>query len=232
MDFVGGQDLRQVVEDYRRQGKFLDEETVVQWADQLCDALQYLHNQTPPVLHRDIKPANIKLTSGGLIKLVDFGLVKLLATDDSGTVTVLQGRGTVAYTPLEQYGGDTGHTDVRTDIYSLGATIYHLLTNQAPADAKQRFLNPAALVLPRWINPHISPGVERAIVAAIEMHPDERPPDVATFTELLHASSLAPSLAPLVPAEGEWRRAVAENRVLIALAALTLGLAALVTFIK
>jgi serine/threonine protein kinase len=229
MDFVGGRDLRQLMEERRRRGKFLDEEDVLQWVDQLCAALTYLHSQDPPVLHRDIKPANIKLTPEGLIKLVDFGLVKLLAADDSRTVTVLQGRGTVAYTPLEQYGGDTGHTDARSDVYSLGATLYHLLTNQPPADAKQRFLNPSALVSPRAINPRISPATERAILVAIAMHPDQRPPNVAAFRDLLHGGSIAPALVPLVPAQGEWGRAVIENRGLLALAAVTLILAVLVT---
>jgi serine/threonine protein kinase len=166
-----------------------------------------------------------------LIKLVDFGLVKLLATDDSRTITVLQGRGTVAYTPLEQYGGDTGHTDVRSDIYSLGATLYHLLTNQPPADAKQRFLNPDALVFPRATNPRISPATERAILTAIAMHPNPRPPTVAAFREMLHASSLPPSLVTLVPAHGEWRRAVVENRGLLALTGAMLAVAILVTLI-
>jgi len=231
MDFVEGQDLRQLVEEKRRRGEFLDERTVLEWADQLCDALEYLHSQDPPVLHRDIKPANIKLTPGGLIKLVDFGLVKLLAADDSRTITVLQGRGTLPYTPLEQYGGDTGHTDVRSDIYSLGATLYHLLTNRPPADAKQRFLTPNAHVFPRAINPRISPTTERAILTAIAMHPDPRPPSVAAFREMLHASSLPPSLVTLVPAQGEWRRAVVENRLLLALAGATFILAVLVTFL-
>jgi len=230
MDFVGGWDLRQLVEEKRRQGEFLSEERVLRWADQLCDALGYLHSQDPPVLHRDIKPANIKLAPSGLLKLVDFGLVKLMAADDSSTVTVLQGRGTVAYTPLEQYGGDTGHTDVRSDIYSLGATLYHLLTNQPPADAKQRFLNPNALVFPRAINPDLSPTTERAVLAAIAMHPDPRPQNVAAFRELLHASSLPPPLFTLVPAEGEWRRAVTENRRLLIFTGVMLALAVLATF--
>ncbi len=229
MDFVGGRDLRQVMEEKRRRGKFLEEERVLQWAEQLCDALTYLHKQNPPILHRDIKPANIKLTPGGLIKLVDFGLVKLLAADDSRTITVLQGRGTLAYTPLEQYGGDTGHTDVRSDIYSLGTTLYHLLTNQPPADAKQRFLNPNALVFPRVINPRISLSTERAILAAIAMHPDPRPPSVESFREMLHGSSLPTSLMPLVPAQGEWQRAMTENQGLMVLAGLMVIVAGLVT---
>jgi len=232
MDFVSGRDLRQLVEEKRRKGEFLDEGTVLQWANQLCDALEYLHSQDPLVLHRDIKPANIKLTPEGLIKLVDFGLVKLLAADESRTVTVLQGRGTVAYTPLEQYGGDTGHTDVRSDIYSLGATLYHLLTNQPPADAKKRFLDPDTLVAPRAINPRISPATERAILTAIGMHPDQRPPNIAAFRELLQTTTIAPSLLPLVPAQGEWQRAVIENRRLMVLAAVTLIFATLATFLS
>ncbi|MCP4542535.1 MAG: serine/threonine protein kinase [Chloroflexi bacterium] len=229
MDFVSGWDLRQLVEEKRRMGEFLSEDRVLKWADQLCDALEYLHSQDPPILHRDIKPANIKLASSGLIKLVDFGLVKLMAGDDTSTVTVLQGRGTVAYTPLEQYGGDTGHTDVRSDIYSLGATLYHLLCNQPPADAKQRFLDPNALVFPRMINPRVSPITERAILATIAMHPDPRPQSVSAFRELLHARSLPPTLFSLVPAEGEWRRALTENRGLLAFTGAMFILAVLAT---
>lgn len=121
-----GRDLKQLVDRVRRQGQFLSEGQILDWADQLCDALAYLHGQEPPVLHRDIKPSNIKLTPRNTIKLVDFGLVKVLAADESRTVTVVQGRGTVRYTPLEQYGGDTGHTDARTDIrlpWALRSTI-------------------------------------------------------------------------------------------------------------
>lgn len=240
MDFVEGRDLRQAVEEKRRQGAFLEQGKVLHWTNQLCDALEYLHSRNPPVLHRDIKPANIKLTPSGLIKLVDFGLVKLLATDEVCTVTVLQGRGTVAYTPLEQYGGDTGHTDVRSDIYSLGATLYHLLTNQPPADAKRRFLDPDALVLPRAVNPRISPAVERTILAAIAMHPGQRPPTVAAFLEMLQSgapvrarpgSGLPSSLVPVVPGSGKWGRAINENRGLLILAAGLLLLSVLLTLL-
>jgi serine/threonine-protein kinase len=227
MDFVDGGDLRQAVEDKRQNGAFLDERRVIQWTHQLCDALAYLHSRNPPVLHRDIKPSNIKLTPSGLIKLVDFGLVKLLATDQTCTVTVLQGRGTAAYTPLEQYGGDTGHTDARSDIYSLGATLYHLLTNQPPADAKQRFLNPDVLQPPSELNPHISPSTERAIQAATAMHPSDRPQTIGEFRDMLQTGSLlwtwstgdaAPSLLSLIVGSEDWRRAIRENRSLLVLA--------------
>ncbi len=185
MDFVSGKDLKEIVDEARRNNHFLTEIEVLNWARQLCDALDYMHNQDTPVLHRDIKPSNIKLTPSGLIKLVDFGLVKVLVKDDSRTVTVLQGRGTAAYTPLEQYGEDDAHTDARSDIYSLGTTLYHLLTNQPPAEAKQRFLKPETLISPRTLNPAISEQVERAIIAAISMHPDDRPSTVAEFRDQL-----------------------------------------------
>ena len=122
MDFVPGKDLRALMNEARQKGEFLSERDVLNWASQLADALTYLHSQNPPIVHRDIKPSNLKLTPSGLLKLVDFGLVKILASDEV-TITILQGRGTALYTPLEQYGGDTGHTDVRSDIYAFGATL-------------------------------------------------------------------------------------------------------------
>jgi serine/threonine-protein kinase len=185
MDYVPGQDLSDIVEAARDEGRFLPEAEVLGWAGQLIDAILYLHAQEPPVLHRDIKPANLKLTPNGAIKLVDFGLVKLLESDEQRTVTIVQGRGTAHYTPLEQYGGDTGHTDARSDIYSLGATLYHLLSNEAPAEAKERFLKPGALSPLRDINPLLSARSERAVAWALTLHPDERPASVQAFRDAL-----------------------------------------------
>jgi serine/threonine-protein kinase len=244
MDFVPGRDLRELIEEARSQGQFLAEEQVLSWAEQLCDALEYLHSQDPPVLHRDIKPANIKLTPAGTIKLVDFGLVKLMTPDDNRTITVLQGRGTVQYTPLEQYGGDTGHTDVRSDIYSLGATLYHLFTAQPPLEAKQRFLRPGAMPTARELNPQVASHVDRAIIHAMAMHPDDRPSSTAE----LRAELLGRQIAPLRDARGiinhaslrrtptylgtrgiSWRDALWHNRLLLLLLGLLLAMAVAVT---
>jgi len=184
MDFIPGKDLRTIMMEAKQNHRFLLEREVLSWANQLADALIYLHCQEPSILHRDIKPSNVKLMPSGLIKLVDFGLVKLLASDEV-TITILQGRGTAIYTPLEQYGGDSEHTDIRSDVYAFGATLYHLLTNRPPIEARDRFLNPGSLPNPREINPIISPRTERAILSAMNLHPDERPQNVAEFRSAL-----------------------------------------------
>ena len=189
MDFVAGRDLKAIMDGARQNGRGLPESEVLGWAMQLLDALEYLHRQDPPIVHRDIKPSNLKLTPAGVLKLVDFGLVKVLAAPDERTVTVVQGLGTALYTPLEQYGGDTGHTDARSDIYALGATLYHLLTNEPPAEAKQRFLRPESLKPPRALNAALSPQTERAILWAMALHPDDRPPDAASFRQALQNGS-------------------------------------------
>jgi serine/threonine protein kinase len=194
MDFVPGEDLKSKIDVARRNDAFLPQLDVLEWADQIADALAYLHAQAPPVIHRDIKPSNLKLTPAGLIKLVDFGLVKQTAPDEM-TITVIQGRGTAYYTPLEQYGGDDGHTTSQTDIYAFAATLYHLLTNSPPAEAKFRFLQPDALRPPRELNRAISPHVERSLLWALSLHPTDRPPNIEAFRDALHGGNLAERLA-------------------------------------
>jgi eukaryotic-like serine/threonine-protein kinase len=184
MDFVPGKDLRTLIIEAREANQFLAENDVLDWANQLSDALEHLHGQDPPVVHRDIKPSNLKLTPSGILKLVDFGLVKVLSSGEV-TITIIQGQGTALYTPLEQYGGDGGHTDVRSDIFSFGATLYHLLTNRPPPDARQRFLNHDSLISIRQVNPAVSLRTERAIFVAMSLHPDDRPASVSEFRQNL-----------------------------------------------
>jgi eukaryotic-like serine/threonine-protein kinase len=192
MDYVPGKDLRALLLEARRNKVFIPEKDVLSWAEQLANALAFLHAQEPPIVHRDIKPSNLKLMPHGLLKLVDFGLVKILAPEEV-TITIIQGQGTALYTPLEQYGGSDVHTDIRSDIYSFGATLYHLLTNEAPADARKRFLQPESLVSIRQINPDVSQRTEKAILWAMSLHPDERPENIEEFQQALLGYREAPN---------------------------------------
>lgn len=187
MDYVPGDDLRTVMLEKREKGAFIHEKDVLNWAYQLADALSYLHTQNPPILHRDIKPSNMKITPSGLLKLVDFGLVKVLAPGEV-TITILQGQGTALYTPLEQYGGDIGHTDTRSDLYAFAATLYHLLTLKPPTDARQRFISPTSLQPIREINPAVTLKTENAIAWGMALHPDDRPSSIEKFREALIGS--------------------------------------------
>ncbi|MFQ5594772.1 MAG: serine/threonine-protein kinase [Anaerolineae bacterium] len=245
MDFVAGQDLRAIVTDARQRGRFLPENQVLMWADQLCDALTYLHNQEPPVVHRDVKPANIKLTPAGQIKLVDFGLVTSLSPENLETVTVVRGAGSLAYMPLEQFSADSRHIDVRSDVYSLGATLYRLLTGQAPPTAQGHFLRPSSLIPPSEINPAISAHVEAAILQAMSPHPEGRPASVEEFRRMLFTGPASAAHdteamdrvegAPLTTGEGlpagwDWRAIVRANIPWIVLALAMLVWAVFVTF--
>jgi eukaryotic-like serine/threonine-protein kinase len=236
MDYVPGYDLQQCIQEARRQDHFLPEPDILAWTAQLCDVLSYLHEQTPPVIHGDIKPANIKLTHDGRIKLVDFGLVRSGDPADPRTLTGsgLRGLGSLAYAALELYAGNSARIDRRTDLYSLGATLYHLATNQAPASAHDRFLEPAALLPPRQINPALSPAFEQAILAAMQPHPNDRPSSVAAWArhlEGLDSRQRSGALGLSVPAPGlagPWR-----GNGWYALAAALLTLAALaLTFLR
>ncbi len=240
MDYVPGQNLEELAQEAGRHGHFLDEEEVLRWTGQLCAALEYLHSQSPPVLHRDVKPANIKLTPEGRIKLVDFGLVKRLDPDDPRTVTGLRGLGSLPYTPIEQYVGEMGHTDTRSDLYSLGATLYQLSTGQAPPSAQERFLDSQVLRSPRQINPALSLRLERAVLAALALHPKDRPPSVAAWREMLSGEAAAMSKRSDTglgkrsdtgqPQDESWGQAVRANLWLLLLVLALAATALILTF--
>jgi serine/threonine-protein kinase len=233
MDYVPGKDLRTLMLAEKKKKKYLTERVVLSWADQIADALIYLHSQTPIILHRDIKPSNIKLTPNGMIKLVDFGLVKILISGEK-TITVVHGHGSAYYTPLEQYGGDTGHTDPRSDVYSFGATLYHLLTNKAPKEARERFLDPAHELPIREYNADISPRTERAINLAMNVHPDERIQSVEEFREYLLGDwdpRKKPKAALPTPKISDMFRSSGE-RILIWIASILLVLSIVLTAVQ
>ncbi|MGB0385413.1 MAG: serine/threonine-protein kinase [Ardenticatenaceae bacterium] len=189
MDYIAGQDLNQIVKEARRKGRFLSETLILSWAESLCDTLTYLHLQEPPILHRDIKPSNIKLAPDGTIKLVDFGIAFQMDPDNEQTLTGPKAMGSLPYLPLEQYGLDLSGNDPRADIYSLGATLYHLLTGQQPLSAQERFLQPDRFQPPSTLQPTISPRVERAILRAMSLKPEARPASASAFkAELIHGA--------------------------------------------
>lgn len=197
MDYIEGEDLESRLE---RTQKPLDEKSVVDWADQTLDALNYLHNQRPqPIIHRDIKPANLRVDLYNRVKLVDFGLVKLFDPDSPETKAELRGVGTPAYAPLEQFAGSEEHTDSRSDIYSLGATLYHLLTNVPPVEVHRRLLKPESLVSPQALNPELSAGTARVIQKAIAIYPDERYQTAAEMRQALNDSTKTRASAAIPP---------------------------------
>src|SRR5579859_579563 len=186
MELIPGQNLDDVL---ARHPAGLVEPQVLGYALQLCAVLGYLHGQQPPILHRDVKPANIRVTPEGLIKLVDFGLLKQMGQQ---TRYSIRGLGTVAYAPLEQYGG--GGTDARTDIYSLGATLYHLLTGHRPEDAITRAATSHdPLLPPDHYRPGLTPQVGLALLRALSIRPEDRFADVVQLRAAL--LGLAPGAA-------------------------------------
>ncbi len=192
MQFIPGDDLSEKMN--RKRGPFPSDQ-VLTWADQLLDALDYLHTQDPQIVHRDIKPQNLKLTSRGQIILLDFGLAKGQAGDISRVTTGASIFGyTPNYAPLEQIQG-LG-TDSRSDLYALGATLYHLMTGVKPPDALTRAAavvngQPDPLALASVANPAVSPAIDQFLARAMAQSRDQRYSSAAEMRKDLHAADQA-----------------------------------------
>ncbi|GAB4482966.1 MAG: hypothetical protein Kow0088_26000 [Anaerolineales bacterium] len=192
MDYVEGEDLRDRME---RLG-VISEEEAVNIGAAICDALTYLDSRTEPIVHRDIKPGNVKISPNGHIYLVDFGLAKVL---EGNQITTTGARAmTPGYSPPEQYG--TARTDHRSDIYSLGATLYAAVTGNLPEDALARLMGQAELTKVRARNPKISEAFAAVIEKALEVKPEDRWVNAQEFKEALlesqrirHQSVIQPS---------------------------------------
>jgi eukaryotic-like serine/threonine-protein kinase len=166
MDYIEGEDLRQRMD---RIGSLPEQEVIIIGVA-ICDALSYMHGRTQPVLHRDIKPGNVKITPLGEIYLVDFGLAKVV---EGRQITTTGARAmTPGFSPPEQYG--TARTDHRSDIYSLGATLYAALTDVIPEDALSRAMGQAELTPIIQRNPKVSKRLALTIEKALEVRPDDR----------------------------------------------------------
>ena len=177
MEYIEGRDLEAILTDMT---SFLPQEQVLEWAIQLCDVLQFLHEHTPPIIFRDMKPSNIMLDKHGRLRLIDFGIAKNFQPGQKGTMI-----GTEGYSPPEQY---RGVADQRTDLYALGATIHHVMTRQDPRVEPPFSFHERPI---QTANPAVTNEFAQVAMRALEYEPDRR---YATAEEMKRALvSLRPS---------------------------------------
>lgn len=170
MDYIEGKSLSHVLKNHGAQSQ----EDVIEWAKQLCDVLGYLHTREKPIVYRDMKPANVMLKPDGNVTLIDFGTAREFKSASIADTTCL---GTQGYAAPEQFGG-MGQTDARTDIYCLGATMYHLVTGHNPAEP------PYEMYPIRQWNPALSSGLEEIIFKCTQRNPADR---YQSCAELMYA---------------------------------------------
>lgn len=171
-DYIEGETLSSILENNGAQ----PQELVIEWAMQICEALEYLHTRKPPIIYRDMKPANVMLKPDGNIKVIDFGIAREYKDQSLADTVSL---GTKGYAAPEQFGGK-GQTDARTDVYCLGVTLYHLLTGQNPCEP------PYEIYPIRHWNPQLSAGLEAIVQKCTQLNPEDRYQSCAELLYALH----------------------------------------------
>ncbi|WP_164689166.1 SUMF1/EgtB/PvdO family nonheme iron enzyme [Herpetosiphon llansteffanensis] len=173
MEFVPGKDLEKLMDEAET---IVSWRTVAEWGKIVCDVLTYLHTQDPPIIHRDIKPANLRLTPNGDLMVIDLGIAKEYR-DGTATNRAAQAY-SGGYSPIEQYLGQG--TDPRSDLYALGATLYHLLVGKMPPEAPNR-LRGISMQTVEQARPDIPVLMARAVDRAMAIEPEHRPPSAAAL---------------------------------------------------
>jgi serine/threonine-protein kinase len=196
MDFVDGENLDQKLR--RLGGRGLPESQVLAWILPICTALHHLHTRQPPLLHRDVKPSNIIVTPAGHPVLVDLGIAKEHRAGANQTATFVRKAGTEGYAPPEQY-TSAGQAGPWSDVYSLGATMYELLTGCIPPTAVERVALDVRLVPLRELNPEISPHVADAILRSLAIRPADRYQLMADFAAALMGPDTTGLRLPTMP---------------------------------
>jgi len=165
MEFIMGGDLATRL---KLVGGRFDELTVTMWAIQVCDVLEYLHSRQPPIIYRDLKPANLMIDpEANRVMLIDFGIARCVAPMQRGVTAI----GTMGYAPPELF---SGQVEPRSDIYSLGATMFHFLTGEDPRDKPLLIFDFTKNPTPCQLNPEITPQMERILMRAVEQAPENR----------------------------------------------------------
>lgn len=162
LEYIAGRPLSTIL---RQRGGHIGESEVLRWSVQICDVLDYLHNRQPPIIYRDLKPDNLMITDDGVVKVIDFGIARTFKQGKKKDTMLM---GTEGYAPPEAYG--TEQSDARADIYALGATIYHLLSNQSPPYARL----PGEVASVRTLNPAITQAVAEVVARAMKKDRDQR----------------------------------------------------------
>lgn len=190
MDYIEGQTLKQIGD---KRGP-IPEVEVLEWVWQLCNILEYLHSQNPPVIFRDLKPSNIMLTPEGQIKLIDFGIARHFRQGSNADTSAY---GSSGFAAPEQYGQN--QTDARSDIYALGATLHYLLTGIDPSGSPFNFEPPSKYV-------KVSPRLDRAIMKALDLRAENRPLNIREMLNLMPRPVVRSTLSaqqPIVPGKAE-----------------------------